>query len=257
MLGVKTATSATQATIWKGFSVTALSSDSESFAQFKNSFSYGARTDLLFKFIKNLPTEESASFIQSLFQKIGESADDGDIGRIIDHVYEWQVGGYAPKEQSARGPAWTYDTGPFAPLSKPVSRARVALLTSSGHFLAGDDPQPFGVANMSQDEATRRIDEFVKAKPTLSVIPATTPNDRLRVRHGGYDIRGALADPNVSFPLERLRDLASAGALGELASEAYSFVGAAAQARIINESAPEWAALMQERGVEAAVLVPV
>ncbi len=237
--------------------MTVPSLESESFEQFKNSFSYGARTDLLFKFIKNLSTEESANFIQSLFQRIGESADDGELSRILDHVYEWQVRAYAPKDQPSKRPAWVYDTGPFVPLSKPVSRARVALLTSSGHYLAGHDPQPLDVPDMSQEEATRRIDEFLKAKPTLSVIPANTPNEHLRVRHGGYDIRGALADPNVSFPLERMRELAEAGVIGELASEAYSFVGAAAQTRIIHESGPEWTALMKERGIDAVVLVPV
>jgi D-proline reductase (dithiol) PrdB len=230
---------------------------SESFEEFKNSFSYGSRTDLLLKFVKNLPTEDAAQFVQELFQKIGESADDGDLGRIVDHVYEWQIRAYAPRKEASRHHVWVYESGPFVRLAKPLSRARVALLTSSGHFVAGDDPQPLGVSDMTQKEATRRIEEFLKSKPQLSVIPAETANDRLRVRHGGYDIRGAIADPNVTFPLERMRELARAGSIGELAPDAYSFVGAAAQGRIVNESGPEWAALLTERGVDAAVLVPV
>lgn len=229
----------------------------ESFDEFKNSFSYGSRTDLLFKFVKNLSAADAARFIELLFQQIGASADDGDLGRILDHVYEWQVRGYAPRVPAAGRPAWTYESGPFARMQKPASLARVALLTSSGHFVEGDDPRPFGVAEMSQEEATRRIDEFLKEAPTLSVIPSDTPAARLRVRHGGYDIRGALADPNVSFPLERMRDLAAARVIGELAPEAYSFVGASAQGRIIEECGPRWTALMKERGVDAVVLVPV
>lgn len=51
----------------------------ESFDQFKDSFSYGSRTDLLFKFIKNLPADDAGRFVQLLFQKIGESAGDGDV----------------------------------------------------------------------------------------------------------------------------------------------------------------------------------
>lgn len=234
-----------------------LSTEPESFEQFKESFSYGSRTDLLFKFIKKLPADDAARFIQLLFRQTGESADDGDLGRILDLIFEWQVRAYAPGTESGPGHSWAYDSGPFAVLPKPVSRARVALFTSSGHFLTGNDPEPFGVTDMTQDEATRRIDDFVRAKPQLSVIPSDTPNERLRVRHGGYDIRGALVDPNVTFPLERLRELAAAGVIGELASEAYSFVGAAAQKRIVGESGPEWAALLRERGVDAVVLVPV
>lgn len=105
---------------------------------------------------------------------------------------------------------------------KPVSLARVALLSSSCHFVAGDDPRPLGVADMTQEEATRRIGEFLNSTPRLSVIPSHTPTERLRVRHGEYDIRGALADPNVAFPLERMRQMASAGLIGELAADAYS-----------------------------------
>lgn len=35
----------------------------ESFLQFKNSFSYGSRSDLSFKFLKNLSEADAARFI--------------------------------------------------------------------------------------------------------------------------------------------------------------------------------------------------
>lgn len=231
--------------------------ESETFEQFKNSFAYGTRTDLLFKFLKDLSSEAAAEFLAGLLTKVGESADDGDVARLIDHVYAWQVRAYAPHAEAAHKSAWVYESGPFTPLGKPVSDARVALVTSSGHFVAGDDPEPFGVKHMSQDESIPRILDFLRSKPALSVIPADTPNQDLRVRHPGYDIRGALADPNVAFPLERMREFVRERVVGELAAEAYSFVGAAAQGRIVSESGPEWAALLKTRGVEAAVLVPV
>ena len=110
---------------------------------------------------------------------------------------------------------------------------------------------------MTQDEATRRIGEFIRSKPQLSVIPSETPIEHLRVRHGGYDIRGASADANVAFPLERMRECEREGLIGTLAPDAYSFVGAAAQTLIIKESGPEWTERLKQRGVEAAVLVPV
>lgn len=231
--------------------------ESETLEQFKQSFAYGSRTDLLFKFIKDLSSEEAADFLQGLLSRMGEAADDADVAPLIDHVYAWQVRAYAPRDGTAHGGAWVYESGPFTPLAKPVSDTRVALVTSSGHFVAGEDPEPFGVKDMTQEESIPRVVDFLRSKPQLSVIPADTPVERLRVRHPGYDIRGALADPNVAFPLERMREFAREGVIGELAAEAYSFVGAAAQDRVTGESGPEWAALLKERGVEAAVLVPV
>ncbi len=228
----------------------------ESFEAFKDSFSYGTRTDLAFKFLKRLPSEDAARFLQELLSKLGESCDDGRYERLVDHVYEWQRRAYSENADSGT-PPWVYDQGPFAPLTKPVSASRLVLLTSSGHFVDGDDPQPFGSAHMTQDEAIRRIDQFVKAAPVLSAVPIDTPRDRLRVRHGGYDIRGAEADPNVAFPLERLQDLQREGIVGELAAVAYSFVGACAQTPLLKSTGPAWVASLRRQRVDAALLVPV
>ncbi len=223
----------------------------ETFTDFKDSFSYGSRTDLAFKFLKGLSPEDAAEFFMVLLAKLGETIDDGDAGRLIDHADAWQVRAYAAAERRV-----VYDDGPFTPLQKPLARSRLALFTSSGHFVAGDDPHPFGVADMTQDEAIARIDDFLRASPQLSVIPAATPSGQLRVRHGGYDIRAAVQDPNVVFPLDRLRELARDGTLGELAPQAYSFVGATAQARLRREVAPIWAAQLRDAGVDAVLLVP-
>jgi hypothetical protein len=38
----------------------------------------------------------------------------------------------------------------------------MAVLSSSGHFIEGDDPKPFGVVDMSQEEAIDRIGDFSK-----------------------------------------------------------------------------------------------
>jgi D-proline reductase (dithiol) PrdB len=96
----------------------------------------------------------------------------------------------------------------------------------------------------------------LREAPQLSSIPIATPSSNLRVRHGGYDIRAAARDPNVVLPLDRLRDLAAEGVIGELAPRAYSFVGAAAQTPLRRESAPGWAAMLRGEGVDAVVLVP-
>jgi D-proline reductase (dithiol) PrdB len=231
--------------------VTPGTAEAESFAEFRDSFSYGARNDLNFKFLSKLSAGDAARFFQDLLWKLGDAYDDGDFDRLIQHAFEWQARAYD-------GPgSWTYDDGPFTPLPKPVSDSRLALLTSSGHFVEGDDPEPLGVKNMTQEEAAARIGEFLKIAPQLSSIPLDTPRERLRVRHGGYDIRGSQADPNVSLPIERLRELVKEGVIGALAPQAYSFVGATAQTPLLKESGPQWVEMLRQQQVDAALLVPV
>ncbi len=223
----------------------------ESFEDFKKSFSYGSRNDLNFKFLAHLSDREASRFFRELLWNIGDSYDDGDFDRIVEHVFNWQVKAYS-------GPGrYAYDEGPFVKPAKAVAESKLALLTSSGHFVAGHDPEPFGVKDMTQEEAVRRIGEFLKEAPALSTIPADTPVEKLQVRHGGYDIRGALADHNVAFPLQRLRELEQEGAIGEIAPDAYSFIGACAQTRLLKETGPEWVSMLKEKNLDAVFLVPV
>ena len=131
------------------------------------------------------------------------------------------------------------------------------LFRSSGHFVEGDDPEPFGEKNMSQEEAVDRIQEFLKAPPTLSAIPKETPLSQLRVRHGGYDIRGALLDHNVAFPIERMKELENEEVIGSLTPDLYSFVGACAQTRLLKQQGPQWKDTLIEHEVDVAFLVPI
>ncbi len=223
----------------------------ESFEDFKKSFFYGSRSNMNFKFLAHLPDGEAAGFIGELLWKLGDAFDDGDFERIKTHVRNGQTKGYTHQK------GWEYDDGPFTPLNKPLSESRLALLTSSGHFMEGDDPEPLGVKNMTQEEAESRVMEFLKEAPKLSTIPVNGPRESLRVRHGGYDVRGALADVNVALPLDRLRDLAKEGEIGEIAPNAYSFVGACSQTRILKENGPRWVERLQAEQVDAVLLAPV
>jgi hypothetical protein len=223
----------------------------EKFDEFKNSFSYGSRTDLNFKFLKGLSNEASATFFQELLRKLGDTIDDGDPLRLIKHVYEWQIMGY---DKVGR---WAYEDGPFTPFEIPLSESKVGLISSSGHFIEGQDPEPFGEKNMTQDEAVNRIIDFIKAEPTLTEIPFETPEENLRVRQGGYDIRGAGADPNVVFPISRMKEFREEGMIGELAELAYSFVGAASQRKILDHAGHQWVNSLLNQKIDACILVPV
>ena len=224
---------------------------SESFEEFKNSFSYGSRSDLNFKFLKSYTAEEASKFFQDLLWKLGDSLDDGDIRQLEEYIFQSQSKGYADPGR------YIYETAPFTSIPKPVSELRMALLTSSGHFVDGHDPKPFGIENMTQQEAEARISEFVRSEPVLSEIPVNTPEEKLRVRHGGYDIRGAQIDPNVNFPLTRLSELQKEGKIGELFSPVFSFVGACSQANLLKQTGAAWLKVFQEYEIEALLLVPV
>jgi hypothetical protein len=152
---------------------------------------------------------------------------------------------------------WEYSEAPYTSLKKQLSESKIGLMTTSGHFVAGDDPEPFGVKDMDAQEAQARISEFLRAEPQLSVIPMDTPREKLQLRHGGYDNRAALEDYNTVLPLDRLGELEQAGIIGQRAENAYSFVGACAQKALMNEVAPRWAEMLKGEGVEVMILVPV
>jgi D-proline reductase (dithiol) PrdB len=227
---------------------------SESFEEFKSSFSYGSRSDLSFKFLKHLDDADAAEFFRQILREVGDAYDTGDVTGLIDIAYEAQIAGYAPDPDEPY--PYTYDDRPFAPLAKPLSESRVGLVTSSGHFVAGDDPEPFGVKDMTQQEAHDRIGEFLREAAVLSAIPRDAPAENLVVRHGGYDIRSALRDPNVTFPRDRLVEAEERGRIGELAHTLYSFPGATAQGRV-KRAAREWASQLVADEIDVVLLVPV
>ncbi len=138
-------------------------------------------------------------------------------------------------------------------MRNPLSDARVALISAGGVFVEDDDP--LGPDGPTQEETVPRIGEFLRSAPILSVIPRDTAQDRLRVRHPGHDIRGALRDYSAVFPIDRLKELVDEGGVWDLADEHYSFVGASSQRRLLDEGAPIWAERLLVQGVDAALLV--
>jgi len=223
----------------------------ESFKDFKDTFSYGKRNNLNFKFLAHLSEKEAADFIEKLFYNLGEYFNDGEEGKIIQHIVDGQIKAYSKKSK------FTYDEGPFAKFEKELKNSRIGLITSSGHFVAGDDPEPFGTENMNQNEAIERIQEFIREEPSLSVIPKDTKLEELRVRHGGYDISGAETNHNTVIPIEILMDLERKREIKEVGNEIFSFVGACAQKPLIKEIKNSWIEIIKKQNLDAVLLVPV
>lgn len=222
-----------------------------SFEQFRDSFFYGSRTNLNFKFLEHLSDGEAADFLEGLLEAVVRSYDGEDWTPVLEHVREWQARGYAGATE------WTYEQGPVARLERPLSETTVGLVASTGHFVEGEDPEPFGAEGMTQEEAIASVEEFLRAPPVLSEIPLDTPREKLRARHPGYDVEGVRADPNVALPLDRMRELAEEGHIAAAYPLAWSFVGACAQLPLVRRTGPEWVRGWTEEGFGAAVLVPV
>ncbi len=229
----------------------------ETIEELRTSFFYGSRSDLNFKFLKDLDDDEFGSFLSELLGAVSHMTDNGDSGPVIDVAVRWQIQAYRGHLGDPADFPHRYVDTPFTAMSKPLSECRVGLLTSSGHFVAGDDPMPFGVESMSQAEAESRIGEFLKVAPELSAIPFDSGHDDLVVRHGGYPVQAVAADHQVALPLGHLSQLAAEGVVGELASNAYSFVGAASQVRLKKQVAAEWAERLHDEEIDVVLLVPV
>lgn len=227
----------------------------ETLAELARSFFYGSRSNLDFKFLARLSGPQVGAFVADVLEALSRTVDDHDGRPVADVVRRWQVLAYQPDAEEAT--RFAYGDGPFTPASKPLSESRVALISSSGHFVEGDDPRPFGVDDMTQAQAEARVAEFLREVPTLSAIPTDTPPERLRVRHPGYPIAAAQADHQVALPMGHLADLAAAGVIGEAAPVAYSFVGAASQLRLRDRVAPEWAERLHDADIDVVLLVPV
>jgi D-proline reductase (dithiol) PrdB len=91
------------------------------------------------------------------------------------------------------------------------------------------------------------------------VIPGDAKAAELVMSHisVNFDRTGFRTDPNVVFPLDRLRELEAAGEIGSVADFHYSFMGAPWPPTRFEPAARALAALMRRDGVDAAVLFPV
>lgn len=134
---------------------------------------------------------------------------------------------------------------PAARLTRSVTEARVALVTSAGLVAPGNPP--FDLDLKGGDASFRTI-------AGDAVLDALT----MHHKSDAYDPAPMAADRNVAFPLDRLRALAAAGAIGEVAPRHLSFMGSITRPeRLIEEFAPAAATLLASDGVDIALLVPV
>jgi D-proline reductase (dithiol) PrdB len=138
---------------------------------------------------------------------------------------------------------WTVnESAPFTPLCEPLARCRVSMLTAGGVSRCSAPPWN---ANARND---LRVDQ----------IASDAPSHDFQIHDAYYDHRDADRDLNCLFPIDRLRELAAEGVVGEVAPRLWSgFMGRIyKRSAVIHESAPALAGRLREDGVDLFVLVP-
>lgn len=133
---------------------------------------------------------------------------------------------------------------PWTPPAKPLAKARLALVTTAG--IHHREQKPFDMQDPDGDPSFRELD-------------GASLFDDFRITHDYYDHSDARKDPNIVFPLDRLRELIDAGLIGSLASTHYGFMGhidGRHIATLVKKSAREVAERLKQSGVDLVLLTP-
>ena len=166
-------------------------------------------------------------------------ADDCDPPiRYIERTHAWYGAmGYPPYRYAQ------YEAVPFAPLGRPLARARVALLTTAAPYRPELGDQGPGAA-------------YNAAAKFYEVYSGDTGVDHdLRVSHVAVDQAHLSDDPNCWFPLPALRRAVAAGRVGALTARFHGVPTNRSQRHTATVDAPELVRRCRQDGADAAILV--
>jgi D-proline reductase (dithiol) PrdB len=136
------------------------------------------------------------------------------------------------------------DTTPWSPLRKPLSQAKISLVTSAGLHLRHD--KPFIGDPKGGDTSYRVIPSTAKAADILQSHVSI-----------GFDHTAIMRDMNVTLPINRVRELVDKGIVGGLAQNYYSFMGAIRNPKpLIETTGPEVACRLKDEGVDLVFITP-
>ena len=130
-------------------------------------------------------------------------------------------------------------------LEKPLKKSRIAVVSTAAIYTP--DQPPFDPDIDGGDHSFR-------------VIPDNVDMNSLRTMHpsSSFDHRGIEADVNLSFPLDRLKELREEGFLSSPAPRHLSFMGLLlSPEKLVEESSEKAADILIEDRVDGALLIPV
>ena len=126
------------------------------------------------------------------------------------------------------------------PMTKPLSEATVAIVTTAGLKTDGE------------------VALWQPGDGSYTVIPAAERNLGLSHFSPNFDRAGIAEDLNVVYPIDRLGELAADGTIGAVAPRHLSFMGAQLDfTSIIQDSGPRAAQELIDDGVDVVIFTPV
>ena len=123
---------------------------------------------------------------------------------------------------------------------KPLKDCTVAIITTAGLHRRTDVPFKVGAID-------------------YRLIPGDADFGDLVVSHisTNFDRSAYQQDPNIWFPLDRLREMAADGEIGGVSSWHYSFMGAQPNHHALSKAGEEVGRLLAAGEVDVALMVPV
>ena len=123
---------------------------------------------------------------------------------------------------------------------KPLRESKVAIVSTAGLHRRGDAP-------------------FTPGAIDYRLLPADVDFADVVVSHisTNFDRSAFQQDPNIWFPLDRLREMVLAGEVGGISNWHYSFMGAQPNHQALAAAGEEVGRLLAADEVDIAILVPV
>lgn len=151
-----------------------------------------------------------------------------------------------PIRLTLRGYPWRrIDPVPWTPLPRPLGECRLALVSSAAFVVPGQ--RPFDESVRGGDVSFRHIPSDLNASALIDTH-----------RSEAFDHTGMRRDPNLAFPVDRVRELAERRRIGSVGPRHLSLMGSVlAPGRLVRDTAPEAARQLVADGVDVALLVPV
>jgi len=132
-----------------------------------------------------------------------------------------------------------FDPPKLTPLRKPISESKIGMFVSCG-------------AQLPEDPALGETEDI-----SFRLLHRDTPLSRLVISHKTAVRKWALADLNVAYPLDRMKELEAAGVIGSLAHTAVSIVGSIHRfTELLNETVPAVKQIYESQGVDVVLFFP-
>mgnify|MGYP003562233297 CR=1 FL=1 len=136
---------------------------------------------------------------------------------------------------------------PWTPMSKPLSRTTLSLVTSAGISLRTDPPF----------DMEREKREAIWGDRSYRSIPRGTTEKEIDVNHLHINTTYIKQDINVMLPLARMAEFEKEGVIGRLAPTSYSFYGFQWEnTEFLKEAIEPMSKKMKLEGVGAVLLTP-